>query len=47
MSTIKITQLPVSSTLTGTEVVPTVQGNVTVQTTIQDIVNLIKILKQN
>ena len=41
MSTIKITQLPVSSTLTGTEVVPIVQNDTTVQATLQDIADLV------
>ena len=40
MSTIKISQLPNSGALTGTEIVPVVQGNDTVQTTTQDIANL-------
>ena len=39
MSTIKISQLPNSGALTGTEIVPVVQGNDTVQTTTQDIAN--------
>jgi hypothetical protein len=40
MATVTITQLPNSGALTGTEVLPIVQGNVTVQTTTQDVANL-------
>jgi hypothetical protein len=40
MSTITITQLPNSGALTGSEVLPIVQGDVTVQTTVQDVANL-------
>ena len=40
MSTITISQLPNSGVLTGTEVLPIVQSNATVKTTVQDIANL-------
>jgi hypothetical protein len=40
MSTIKITELPISNALTGNEIVPMVQGNTTVKATTQDIANL-------
>jgi hypothetical protein len=40
MSTIKISNLPSASALTGTEVLPIVQSNTTSQTTTQDIANL-------
>jgi len=40
MATVTITQLPNSNALTGSEVLPIVQGDVTVQTTVQDIANL-------
>jgi hypothetical protein len=40
MSTITISQLPNSGALTGTEVLPIVQSDATVKTTVQDIANL-------
>lgn len=40
MSTITISQLPNSGALTGTEVLPIVQSNTTVQTTVQAVANL-------
>jgi hypothetical protein len=40
MSTITISQLPNSGVLTGTEVLPIVQNDTTVKTTVQDIANL-------
>jgi hypothetical protein len=40
MATKTIDQLPSSSPLTGTEVLPIVQGNQTLKTTVQDIANL-------
>jgi hypothetical protein len=40
MSNLSISQLPSSSGLTGTEVLPIVQSGVTVQTTVQDVANL-------
>ena len=40
MATKTIDQLPSSSPLTGTEVLPIVQGNETLKTTVQDIANL-------
>jgi hypothetical protein len=40
MSTITILQLPNSGVLTGTEVLPIVQSDATVKTTVQDIANL-------
>ena len=40
MADIKISQLEESNTLTGTEVVPVVQGGATVKTTAQDIADL-------
>jgi hypothetical protein len=40
MATVTITQLPNSGALTGSEVLPIVQGDVTVQTTVQDVANL-------
>ena len=40
MATVTITQLPNSNALTGSEVLPIVQGDVTVQTTVQSIANL-------
>jgi hypothetical protein len=40
MSNLSISQLPSSSGLTGTEVLPIVQSGTTVQTTVQDVANL-------
>ena len=40
MSTITISNLPAAGALTGTEVLPIVQSNVTSKTTVQDIANL-------
>jgi hypothetical protein len=40
MSNLAISQLPSSSGLTGTEVLPIVQSGTTVQTTVQDVANL-------
>jgi hypothetical protein len=40
MATVTITQLPNAGTLTGTEVLPIVQSDATVKTTVQDIANL-------
>jgi hypothetical protein len=40
MATIKISNLPSAGALTGTEVLPIVQSNVTSQTTVQDIADL-------
>jgi hypothetical protein len=40
MSNLSISQLPSSSGLTGTEVLPIVQSGVTVQTTVQDVADL-------
>jgi hypothetical protein len=40
MATKTIDQLPSSAPLTGTEVLPIVQGNETLKTTVQDIANL-------
>jgi len=40
MSTITISQLPNSGALTGTEVIPIVQSDITVKTTVQDVADL-------
>lgn len=43
MSSIKITELPVATSLTGAEVVPVVQGGGTVQLTLADFVAYVSI----